>query len=117
MLDIEKLKSKKEISFVFDKGLSVSSFPVKLFYIKNTGSTSSNVAFTVGKKKINLAVERNLIKRRMRECFRLNCLDGGFFLGHSMVFVYLGKKAASFDQTTKGFQGVLEKFKSLKKTT
>ena len=114
MLDIERLKSKKEISFVFDKGLSVSSFPIKLFYIKNEGSSRSNVAFTVGKKKINLAVERNLIKRRMRESFRLNCLDGGFFLGHSLVFVCLDKKTASFDQITKGFQGVLGKFKSFK---
>ena len=51
MLIIERLKSKKEISFVFDKGLSVSSFPIKLFYIKNMGAVNSSAAFTVGKKK------------------------------------------------------------------
>jgi len=115
MLSVERLKSKKEISFVFENGESVFSFPVKLFYLKNTNPVTASVAFMVGKKNIRLAVERNLVKRRMRESFKLNCLNGRFFLGYSLVFVYLDKKVASFDQITKGFQGVLEKFNSFKK--
>ena len=51
MLSVDRLKSKKGISFVFDKGASVSSFPIKLFYVKNSDLSRSNVAFTVGKKK------------------------------------------------------------------
>ena len=115
MLSVERLKSKKEISFVFENGESVFSFPVKLFYLKNTNPVTASVAFMVGKKNIRLAVERNLVKRRMRESFKLNCLNDRFFLGYSLVFVYLDKKVASFDQITKGFQGVLEKFNSFKK--
>ena len=115
MLSVERLKSKKEISFVFESGESVFSFPVKLFYLKNTNPVTASVAFMVGKKNIRLAVERNLVKRRMRESFKLNCLNDRFFLGYSLVFVYLDKKVASFDQITKGFQGVLEKFNSFKK--
>ena len=115
MSSVERLKSKKEISFVFENGESVFSFPVKLFYLKNTNPVTASVAFMVGKKNIRLAVERNLVKRRMRESFKLNCLNDRFFLGHSLVFVYLDKKVASFDQITKGFQGVLEKFNSFKK--
>ena len=50
MQQFERLKSKKEISFVFDNGASVSSFPIKLFIVKNSALEKSNVAFTVGKK-------------------------------------------------------------------
>ena len=115
MLAVERLKSKKEISFVFDKGLSVSSFPIKLFYIKNKEAVKSSVAFTVGKKRIGLAVDRNLVKRRMREAFRLNCLGDDLFVGHSLVFVYLDAKINSLDQIVKGFNMVMERFNSKKK--
>ena len=114
MLSVDRLKSKKEISFVFDKGVSISSFPIKLFYVKNSDLGRSNVAFTVGKKNINLAVDRNKIKRRMREVFRLNYLADGVFSGHSLVFVYLGKKIICYDSITKGFAIILLKFNSKK---
>ena len=114
MLVVEKLKSKKEISLVFDNGLFVSSFPIKLFYIKNKESVNSGVAFTVGKKNISLAVDRNKIKRRMREAFRLNCLADDFFSGHSLVFVYLGKKIICYESITKGFVATLTKFAAKK---
>ena len=42
MQQFERLKSKKEISFVFDKGVGVSFFPIKLFLLKtrkNKGQT------------------------------------------------------------------------------
>ena len=114
MLVIEKLKSKKEISLVFDNGRFVSSFPIKLFYIKNTESASSSVAFTVGKKNISLAVDRNKVKRQMREAFRLNCLADDCFLGYSLVFVYLGKKNICYSRVAKGFVGALAAFLSKK---
>ena len=114
MLSVERLKSKKEISFVFDKGASVSSFPIKLFYVKNPDLSRSNVAFTVGKKNITLAVDRNKIKRRMREAFRQNCLADDFFLGHSLVFVYLAREIICHDSITKGFIATLSKFNSKK---
>ena len=98
MVTISSLKSKKEISFVFDKGVSLSSFPIKLFYVKNS----------------NLAVDRNKIKRRMREAFRLNCLADDFFSGHSLVFVYLGKKIICYESITKGFVATLTKFAAKK---
>ena len=112
MLIIERLKSKKEISFVFDNGSGISSFPIKLFFVKNSQKQRSNVAFTVGKK--SLASERNKIKRQMREAFRLNCLANDCFLGYSLVFVYLGKKNICYSRITKGFVGALAAFLSKK---
>ena len=66
MQQFERLKSKKEISFVFDNGSGISSFPIKLFFVKNSQKQRSSVAFTVGKKSLNKAVERNKTKRLMR---------------------------------------------------
>lgn len=115
MQEIERLKSKKEISFVFDEGLSVTCFPIKLFFIKNDKKESLNVAFTVGKKNIKRAVDRNKIKRLMKEVFRLIYAEDDVFVGHSLVFVCLAKEVVSFDLITKGVAGVLTKFMSIKK--
>jgi ribonuclease P protein component len=110
MQQFERLKSKKEISFVFDNGASVSSFPIKLFIVKNSAVEKSNVTFTVGKKNLIRAVDRNKVKRLMREVFRLSFSEEKVFFGHSLVYVYLGKNVATFDFIKKGFLGVFEKF-------
>ena len=115
MQQFERLKSKKEISFVFDNGSGFSSFPIKLFFVKNSAHEKSSVAFTVGKKNLIRAVDRNKTKRLMREVFRLSFSEEKVFLGHSLVFVYLGKEISSFDFVKKGFLGVFKKFIANKK--
>jgi hypothetical protein len=50
----------------------------------------------------------------MREAFRQNCLADDFFLGHSLVFVYLAREIISHDSITKGFIATLSKFNSKK---
>jgi ribonuclease P protein component len=114
MQKFKRLKSKKEITFIFECGASVSSFPIKLFFIKNSDQKKSSVAFTVGKKNIAKAVDRNKVKRLMREVFRLGFAEEKGFFGHSLVFVFLGKEVVSFDLIKKGFFGVFEKFISNK---
>ena len=114
MQKFKRLKSKKEITFVFECGGAVSSFPIKLFFIKNSDQKKSSVAFTVGKKNIAKAVDRNKIKRLMREVFRLDFSEERVFFGHSLVFVFLGKEVGSFDLIKKGFLGVFGKFISNK---
>lgn len=114
MQKFKRLKSKKEITFIFDCGASISSFPIKLFFIKNSDQKKSSVAFTVGKKNLARAVDRNKVKRLMREVFRLGFSQEKIFFGHSLVFVFLGKEVGSFDLIKKGFLGVFEKLISNK---
>lgn len=70
----ERLKSRKAIEELFAKGEKISSFPVKLIYLKNenTSATAHQVGFSVSKRNIKKAVHRNKIKRRMREAYRKN---------------------------------------------
>ena len=96
MEQFERLKSKKEISFVFDNGASVSSFPIKLFIVKNSALEKSNVAFTVGKKNLIRAVDRNKTKRLMREVFRLNFSEEKVFFWPFFSLCLFGEKLGNF---------------------
>ena len=70
----EKLKSKKSIDLLFSKGKSINAFPIRVIHHHKDekNGTPINAGFTVSKKNIKLAVNRNLIKRRLREAYRLN---------------------------------------------
>ena len=70
----EKLKSKKEIELLFAEGESIAKYPVRLVFKK--ASFEEDVAFKVGtsvsKRYFKKAVDRNRIKRLMRESYRKN---------------------------------------------
>lgn len=70
----ERLKSEKFIKELFDKGSSFYLFPFKVF-VMPAGMAASGphqVLFSVSKKIYKSAVDRNRIRRRMRESYRLN---------------------------------------------
>ena len=72
----EKLKSRKQIELLFAQGKSISSFPVKVFYLLVDNSPLHPVQVGVGVSARNFkkAVDRNTIKRRLREAYRLHKL-------------------------------------------
>ena len=72
----EKLKSRKQIELLFAKGKSISAFPVKVFYlpVEHTPVHPVQVGVGVSARNFKKAVDRNAIKRRMREAYRLHKL-------------------------------------------
>jgi len=111
----EKLKSRKLIDQLFAEGQSVTSFPVKLIYLKT--ELPFNVFFqagvTVPKKNFKSAVKRNRIKRLLREGYRLNKhlvfnnSKGSF----AFLFLYLGKEIPDYMLVDENIKAVLHKFK------
>lgn len=69
----QRLKGQKIIETLFQEGKAFFIKPCKIIYLleKNNGS-NLKIAFAIPKKNFKKAVDRNLLKRRFREAFRLN---------------------------------------------
>ncbi|WP_299670595.1 ribonuclease P protein component [uncultured Polaribacter sp.] len=69
----ERLKSRKLIEKLYTEGKSVKSFPLRMVYLQteHTSDFPCQVGVSVPKRNFKLAVDRNRIKRLMRESYRL----------------------------------------------
>lgn len=103
----EKLCSEKDIDLVYKTGQSFLSHPVVIYHLPMPGISLSKVLVSVSKRKFKKAVDRNLLKRRMREAYRLNksILSSKSFL----AFVYVGNEPATFQTIEKAIISGLQK--------
>ncbi|MEO6136957.1 MAG: ribonuclease P protein component [Ginsengibacter sp.] len=68
----ERLKSRKVIQQLFKEGQSFSHFPFRIIFLEVNDQTSQlRTGFSVSKRHFKKAVDRNKIKRLMRESYRL----------------------------------------------
>ena len=69
----ERLCSKKQLDQLFAEGKSVLMYPIKLTFLelKLENLSPAQVVFIVPKKRFKKANKRNLIRRRMREAYRM----------------------------------------------
>lgn len=72
----ERLRSKIAFEYIFEHGSRFSAGVLRFFYASDLPPHISKVplavAVTAPKRNFKKAVDRNLLKRRMREAFRLN---------------------------------------------
>ncbi|WP_339657736.1 ribonuclease P protein component [uncultured Maribacter sp.] len=110
----EKLKSKMLITQLFDEGKGISSFPLKLIYLPiQHSSVSIKTGVTVSKRNFKSAVDRNRIKRLLRESYRLNkaLVFNNTEAKFAFLFLYLGKDMPTFELLDQKMKLVLNKFK------
>ena len=71
----ERLSRKAVIDRLYAEGRSVAAFPLRAVYLPlepEEGEPTVSILIAVSKKRFRHAVDRNLVKRRLREAYRLN---------------------------------------------
>lgn len=90
----ERLHGKKDIAGLLSKGKFRTFRNFRYCYIPDNGLTYGRIMVSVPKKLFKRAVKRNLLKRRIRESYRLQkgLLPDGH--GADILFIYNSKEIA-----------------------
>lgn len=95
----ERLTGKKKVEGLFKKGSSFYLGDFQVRYLQAHDSESHQLLISVPKRNFKRAVDRNLLKRRIREAYRLNkdrlvadTTDQSLYIG----FIYLSKEILTF---------------------
>lgn len=104
----ERLKSARDIDALFEAGSGAKVYPLAIRYRQSDSLACHQVAFSVPKRRIKLAVKRNLIKRRMREAYRLNkpALPPGGTGCWQMMLIYLAPEELDYEQIERAWRKI-----------
>lgn len=116
----ERLCSRVAIQELFESRSSFNQYPLRIVYRTFDTSDESvglRVLISVSKRKFKRAYKRNLLKRRIRECYRLNkaglisklkardiCMD--------VAFIYLSAEILPYADIEKAMQNSLRKLEN-----
>ena len=119
----EKLKSRKTIELLFKKGKTFNAYPLRIVFQQKESVEEGylNVGVSVPKRNVKLAVTRNLMKRRMREAYRLN--NGALKLqlknkgiGYDIMFLYGSKQILEYKEVEEKIKVILSRLIELSET-
>lgn len=68
----EKLKSEKEISLLLKKGKWRSVGDIRILFLRKDPNEKTKIGVSVSKRYFKKAVDRNRVKRLLREAYRLH---------------------------------------------
>ncbi len=110
----EKLKKRTLLKELFENGKARTVFPIRMIYLKkeHLGDFPIQASVSVSKRNFKRAVDRNRIKRLMREAYRLNkhFLYENLENKYIIMFIYLSKKEESFPYIEKKFKQLMQSF-------
>jgi ribonuclease P protein component len=114
----ERLSSLKEIDQLFAEGKSIASQPIRLIWRQRDsvlpGSPKICVMFAVMKKKFPHAVDRNRIKRLMRENYRLikpellSTLTSS--ANYNVAFLFIGNQLPEYTAIQKAMANAFDRW-------
>lgn len=108
----ERLKKEKLIEDLFSKGASFAIYPFRVIYLPNPQPNPFHqVLFTASSRNFKKAVDRNKIKRRAREAYRLNKVYLDETPKLLIGFVYIAKELLDYHQIEKAVVKALDKLK------
>ena len=111
----ERLKSVIVLDRVFSEGSKLNVFPILIRYTHSTFEAQFpyQVATTVSKRRFKRAVDRNRIKRLLREAWRLekyrHLVD--WSPGdpqRALVFIYVGKEIPTFEECQHNIRKIID---------
>lgn len=101
---------------LFNSGLSANNYPIKLMYTEtaHTMPFAAQAMFVVPKRNFKHANDRNTLKRRMREAYRLNKTVFYDQLQNAnkkliIAFIFTSKKAEDYATIERATKKLLEK--------
>lgn len=116
----ERLCKRTDIDFLLQKGQSFNRFPLRVTYVKQTVTApiALRIAISVPKRRIRKAVDRNRIKRLIREAFRLQKKELTLFLKENkqsidVLLVYTGDLNITFTLIQGKIMLILQRLKQV----
>ena len=113
----ERLRSRKTISLLFEKGKAINAPPVRMIWLEAANRDNSILQFAVAvpKKNFKRAVDRNRLKRQMREAIRKNKMAVKSVLSEkgkpcALLFVFSGKEAVPYREIEDKIIVILHRF-------
>ena len=104
----ERITHKRDIEKLFISGKKINMFPFDVRYYSGKERSLNKILISVSKKNIKSAVKRNLIKRRIRESYRLNKQQLSNS-GYSIAIIYIDYKILKFGEIDEFVKKILKK--------
>ncbi len=115
----EHVKSSAQIKRILDEGESVYAYPIKCYYLVSEEATArARLAVMTPKRRFPRAVDRNRLKRLMRECFRLHkgLLDIPDGKCCSLCWIAVARTMPTFEEVRKAVVSLFQSVNDNQKT-
>lgn len=111
----DRLKSKKAITQLFEEGKSFKKYPVRVLYLPVEDVEKTQAGFSVPKRLFKLAVDRNRIKRQLREAYRLQkpSLEQENGKKFVLLFIYFAREEVPYAKLEKSVLALLKQLKQV----